>query len=221
MRPALECAQLGDLQENKMKTAYFALSLLVLAGCGGGGGTKEAAFEPGSCDAVRSVLAAGQETVPYSSLRGEPKMQGERVLNDTWIAKSPAFGEHCEIGVISGMMGTDISLYRCELFTALRSSDRETTEAEARALMSDVSDTIKGCLGDEWVAEETTEHDDFEVYQNFVFEPVSGRPGADTFDFTVDPIFLKMSYTPYMRGRSGPSGWIVELQFQEQRAVAE
>jgi hypothetical protein len=39
--------------------------------------------------------------------------------------------------------------------------------------------------------------------------------------FTADPAFLEMSYTPFMRGRGGPSGWQVVLQFQAQADAAE
>tara|TARA_B100000678_G_C18225400_1_gene508641 strand:+ start:3943 stop:4554 length:612 start_codon:yes stop_codon:yes gene_type:complete len=199
-----------------MKTLVSVFPFLLLAGCGPDGEAQQA-FKPNSCEAVNAVLAAGEESPPYASLRGEPKMLGDRPLDDAWMANSNAFGSSCDVNLMDGFFGSDISTYSCELFTASGSLDKESREAEARKMTDSVRDTLQTCLGPEWVMEEDTENSDFEIYQKYVFEPASGRPGADTFDFTVDPIYIEMSYTPFMRGRGGPSGWIAEIQFQQQR----
>ncbi|MAP95768.1 MAG: hypothetical protein CMK07_12530 [Ponticaulis sp.] len=202
-----------------MKTTAFLLPLALIAACSSAASPPD--FTANTCDAVNAVLAAGSTDNPYSVFRGEPAMLGDRVLDDKWVANKAAFGETCQINIMRNMFGADIYTYSCDLYSSPGSLNKDEKEAEARAEINRVKDTIASCLGDDWVMDESTEDPDVEIYQKYDFEPVSGRPGADEFDFTVDPIYVEMSYTPFMRGRGGPSGWLAKVQFQEQRKMAE
>ena len=202
-----------------MKIKLALLSFTFLAACSAA--TPQPDFTANTCDAVNAVLASGASDDPYAVFRGEQAMLGDRPLEDQWIANKPAFGETCQTNIMRDMFGADIYSYSCDLYASPGSFDKEEKEIEARATIDDVKDTISTCLGDEWVMEETTEHQDFQVFQKYECEPASGRPGAGEFDFTVDPIYIEMSYTPFMRGRGGPTGWVAKVQFQEQRKTPE
>lgn len=201
-----------------MKAMLYTLPLALLTACSTATAPE---FAPGTCEAVSAVLSAGQEASPYASLRGAPEMLGEQELEDNWQTILPVFGEACNTAIMRDMFGSDIYVLNCPLYHSPSSLDRPAREAEARAASEAVVGTLSECLGDEWIIRETTENADFEVYHKYVFEPASGRPGADQFNFTVDPIYVTMSFTPSMRGRGGAPGWIAEVQFQEQRATPD
>lgn len=199
-----------------MKIAYLALPVLLLAACGNDAPPK---FTQNTCEAVQAVMTEGAKDDAFKGFRGEPVMLGDRALDDRWIANKAAFGEECKTSVMRDAFGSDMYMYNCELYASPGSLNKDAKEAEARKAVDSVKDTLVECLGDDWVMRETSEHVDFEVYQKYLFEPKSGRPGADKFDFTADPIYIEMSYTPFMRGRSGPTGWLAKVQFQEQREM--
>lgn len=198
-----------------MKSIYLALPLLLLTACGEKDSSTD--FAQNTCEAVQAVLNAGANDDPYASLRGDPVMLGDRPLDDRWVARKDAFGTGCKTSVMRDMFGSDMFTYECELFASPGSLNADEKEVEARQAINSVKDTLTSCLGEAWIMEEDTENADFRVYQKYLFEPESGRPGADTFDFTADPIYIEMSYTPFMRGRGGPTGWLAKVQFQEQR----
>lgn len=200
-----------------MKSVYLAFPALLLAACGSG--DKPPEFAKNSCEAVQAIMAEGAKDEPFAAFRGEPVMLGDRPLNDRWEANKTAFGTSCQTSVMRDMFGSDLHLYNCELYASPGSLDKEAKEVEAREAINLVKETLETCLGDEWKVEESTENQDFQVYQKYLFEPKSGRPGADKFDFTADPIYIEMSYTPFMRGRGGPTGWLAKVQFQEQREM--
>ncbi len=201
-----------------MKPYLFLLPVTLIAACSA---PETVSFETGTCGAVTAVLEAGTASDPYTSLRGEAVMLGERELEDNWTTTTPVFGEACTTAVMRDMFGTDIFMLNCPLYAESSSFDRDIHEAEARAVAEHTVGILTECLGDDWIIKETTEHNDYQVYHKYVFEPASGRPGADEFNFTVDPIYVEMSYTPYMRGRGGASGWQTLIQFQEQRETSD
>lgn len=202
-----------------MKIAYLALPVFALAACGPSG--DSAGFTKNSCSAVQSVLAEGAKDEPYAALRGAPVMLGDRPLKDQWTAKKIAFGETCQTSVIRDMFGVDMYIYSCDLYASPGSFEKDAKEIEARQAITSVRETIESCLGEDWLVEEDTKNSDYQIYQKYLFEPKSGRPGADKYDFTADPIYIEMSYTPFMRGRGGPTGWLAKVQFQEQREAAK
>ena len=201
-----------------MKRIALVFSVLSLSACGTSQG-ELAEFEPETCDAVTAIMQAGQAAEPYSALRGEPEMLGDMPIEDSWSANQSAFGEGCETAVLRDFFDMDVFTYSCPLYAERSNLDRETHEVEARAAAQGALEIISACLGEDWIVEETTQNPDYQVFHKYLLEPAYGRPGADTFDFTVDPIYIELSYTPFMRGRGGPAGWQVYVQFQEQRLL--
>ncbi|MAK61480.1 MAG: hypothetical protein CMK09_10905 [Ponticaulis sp.] len=199
-----------------MKFAYLALPAFLLTACGN---STPPQITQNTCEAVEVVITEGSKKNAFSAFRGEPVMLGDRELNHRWHANTNAFGDDCRTSIIRDMFGTDLYTYHCELYARTGSLEAEAREAEARAAIGEVRDLLSSCLGQDWVMKETSEHTDFEIYQKYLFEPKSGRPGADEFEFTADPIYIEMSYTPFSRGRSGPSGWLAKVQFQEMRKM--
>lgn len=168
------------------------------------------------CADVALFQAARSDDPPFSSLRGDPVMLEDQPLEDNWYAKEKHFGAACHVAVMSEFFGgeTDFHLIGCTLFSEPSSFDREENELRARTVLEDTRTMLEGCLGDGWVMEETDQHHKADIYQKYKFEP----EGFETpYDFTADPIYLEMSYARFPGG-GVPSGWQVNLQFQEQVA---
>lgn len=201
-----------------MRTIALSISIFALAACGKS--EPDATNTPqqvakGSCSDVEMVLAAKQDVEPFASLRGNNQMMGDMVLDDKWVAKANAFDGACEVNAMRGFFGEpmDIHTFKCTLFEA-GNFDREENEVKARAAMTKIEATLSQCLGDDWTVEETTEKNDFDVYRKLKYSPVT--PVETKSDFKVDALYAELSFTPFMRGRGGKSGWDVILQFQEQ-----
>ena len=199
-----------------MRVAILGCSILALAACGGAKTENNTAeTKPaGPCAEVEMIMAAKSDAEPFQSLRGENVMLGERALEDKWTAKVSSFDGRCEINAMRGFFGepTDIHTYGCVLFEA-GNFDREENEVKARAMLEDIETTLISCLGDNWTVEETTEKRDFDVYRKLKFVQTDA-PETDA-KFTADALYAEMSFTPFMRGRGGKSGWDVHVQFQE------
>ena len=196
-----------------MKMLAILASVLGLAACGASGSGE--ALAAGPCGNVQPLLDARSEAIPFESLRGENKMLGDSPLPDSFVGKFPAFGGTCEAHTMSGFFGdtSTIYTYSCDLFEG-GTMDRDANQGKAEKAFRQAQDELAACLGPDWTSEEKTESRDFDVYHKITYEPkdmVQNESG-----FTVDPAYLEMSYTPFMRGRGGPSGWQVVLQFQQQ-----
>jgi hypothetical protein len=207
-----------NARENIMRTIALSISIFALAACGNSG--SDAANAPqqvakGPCSDVEMILAAKQDNEPFASLRGNNQMMGDMVLDDKWVAKTNAFDGACEVNAMRGFFGEpmDIHTFKCTLFEA-GNFDRKENEVKARAAMAKVEATLSQCLGDDWIVEETTEKRDFDIYRKLKYSPVI--PVETGSDFTVDALYAELSFTPFMRGRGGKSGWDVIVQFQEQ-----
>ena len=195
----------------------IGLSVFTLSACGAGeaGPAKVA----GSCGNVQPILEARAEAEPFKSLRGKNRMLGDRPLPDSFEGKHDAFGKACTTNVMDGFGGgATIYTYSCPLFEG-NSMDRDADSKEAEAAFNKAADEMMACLGEGWETAEDTEHMEYEVYHKYTYKPADMQDSAS--GFTADPAFLEMSYTPFMRGRGGPSGWQVVLQFQAQADAAE
>ena len=196
--------------------------LLLLAACGSGSSEPSKMAEvDGPCANVAPVLAARSDSEPFKSLRGDPRMLGDFPLEDSWDANFSAFDGSCRINAMRDFFGgeSDMHMYTCELYAESGSFDKEARQAEAESIATNVTETLQECLGADWKMEEKTTSSDFEIYYKATFEPAEKQDSP--FQFTADPVYVEMSYSPFMRGRGGASGWIVELQFQEQVAAAK
>lgn len=194
-----------------MRNAIIGLSILTLAACEAGEAAP--AKDEGPCANVQPILDARGEAEPFLSLRGDNRMLGDRPLPDSFHGTHEAFGKSCKTDVMSGFGSTVIYTYSCTLFEG-KSMDREGDAAEAEAAFSEAATEMKACVGEGWEIEEDSEDMDFEVYRKLTYKPVDMQSSAS--GITVDPAYLEMSYTPFMRGRGGPSGWLVVLQVQGQ-----
>lgn len=197
-----------------MRCLILIGSLAALAACGGESATEETPVATGPCADVEMIMAAKSDPEPFQRLRGDNVMLGERPLEDKWVSKVSSFEGRCEINAMRGFFGEpiDIHTYGCALFEA-GTFDREENEVKVREVLENVKTALITCLGDEWTVEETTEKMDFDVYRKLKFSPVD-EVESDA-KFTADPIYAEMSFTPFMRGRGGKSGWDVHVQFQE------
>lgn len=196
-----------------MRTLALALTVLSLAACGAEGAGPKAAAGP--CANVQPILDARLEETPFLSLRGKNKMLGDNPLPDTFLGKHDAFGGKCEAGVMSGFFGasTTIYTYGCTLFEA-GTMDREADGELAEKKFKEAQDEMTACLGEGWTSTETTENADYDFYRKIKWAPEFAEASAS--GFTVDPVYLEMSFTPFMRGRGGASGWTVQYQAQAQ-----
>jgi hypothetical protein len=197
-----------------MRIAIIGLSMLTLSACGAADsefGTEEAV---GPCGNIQAMLDARTEAEPFKRLRGVNKMMGDTPLSDTFIGMHKPFGAACTASVMNGFgAGTTIYTYSCPLFEG-NSIGRDDERADAEAAFDTAASEMRACLGDGWETAEDTENGDYQVYHKLTYKPVDMADSAS--GFTVDPAFLEMSYTPFMRGRGGPPGWQVMLQFQAQ-----
>lgn len=201
-----------------MRIVALGLSIVALAACGNS--ERDTANTPQQdakrpCSDVEMILDAKHDDEPFASLRGNNQMMGDMVLDDAWIAKANAFDGACEVNAMRGFFGEpmDIHTLKCTLFEA-GTFDREENEVKARGAMAKIEVTLSQCLGDDWLVEETTEKRDFDIYRKLKYSPVI--PVETKSDFTVDALYAEMSFTPFVRGRGGKSGWDVIIQFQEQ-----
>jgi hypothetical protein len=197
-----------------MKTLAILASVLGLVACGASGqGTDPAVAGP--CGNIQPLLDARGEAIPFESLRGENKMLGDSPLPDSFLGRFSAFGGTCEAHVMSGFFGetSTIYTYSCDLFEG-GMMDRDADQVKAETAFKAAQDELAACLGSGWISEEKTDNPDFDVYHKITYKPedMARSEGG----FTADPAYLEMSFTPFMRGRGGPSGWLVVLQFQQQ-----
>jgi len=196
-----------------MRIAALSLSILSLAACGAAdsGAPKTAS---GPCGNIQPILDARTEAEPFLSLRSKNRMLGDMPLPDSFEGKHAAFGKVCTMNVMNGFGGgSKVYTYSCPLFEG-NSMDREGDQARAEAAFDTAAAELKACLGEGWETDEDSENMDFEVYHKFTYAPVDMPASAS--GFTVDPVYLELSYTPFMRGRGGASGWQVVLQAQAQ-----
>ncbi|MBY9067297.1 hypothetical protein K1X12_10325 [Hyphomonas sp. WL0036] len=194
-----------------MRATIIGLSILTLAACQGGEAAPAKAAGP--CANVKPILDARGEAEPFLSLRGENRMMGEMPLPDSYLGQHDAFGKTCNTSVMRGFGSGAIYTYSCTLFEG-KSMNRDGDQAEAEAAFTKAAEEMKACVGEGWEIAEDTEDMDFEIYRKFTYAPAE-MPSSSS-GITVDPAFLEMSYTPFMRGRGGPSGWLVVLQVQGQ-----
>lgn len=183
-----------------MRQLILPATCLALAACGASDNAPVQAQGP--CAGVQQVQAARAEAEPFASLRGDQFMLGENPLPDKWVARDPAFGEACEISVMDGFFGEDSNIYtyKCQLFEA-GTFDREENELKARAIMAEVEDTLKTCLGDAWTFEEKTEDLNADIYRKVKFEPKSGTPEIN--GFRADPVYIQLQFASSPRTRGG------------------
>lgn len=205
-----------------MKKALLLTAAICLAACNGSeksGPEKKTKAEASACESIKTIIAATKDKPPYSSLQGNNAMLGDRPLPDSWLTRSEFFGKTCRINKMGKFFGgeTDFYSFSCTLYEARGTLDKETRSAEARAIVDELKSDLDKCLPEGWVSSETTEDQNFEVYYKVKYEPENFE---SPFKFTADPVYLELTYTPFM-SRSAPSGWNVKLQFQEQVPAAE
>ncbi len=199
-----------------MKKLFMLVPLVLFASACGEEDKSDAksVSAKSSCADVETILAATSEKPPFSSLRGDNAMLGDRALPDAWVAKSEFFGKPCRVNKMGKFFGgeTDFHTFSCQLYEARGSLDKENREIEARKIVDEMKAKLQACLPEGWTSEEKTEDQKFEVYYKIQYEP---KDFTSPYSFTADPLYLEMTYTPFM-SRSTSSGWNVKLQFQEQ-----
>jgi hypothetical protein len=191
----------------------MGLGLGALAACGGEGGGATA--EQGPCSSLDAIIQARGESLPFESLRGDPAMLGDMALDDKFQLTAQVLGASCTNSVMSGFPdpASDIHLVNCPLYQNSSSFDRDGAGEEARAMFAQASEAMEACLGEGWAVEPGRPDSDFEVYESLEFNPVGEPQRAG--GFTIDSAYIKLMYSPFMRGPGRSSGWFVELQFQQ------
>ena len=191
----------------------MGLGLGALAACGAEDGG--AAAQQGPCAGLDAIAQARGERVPFQSLRGDPVMLGDMALEDKFQLTAQVLGASCTNSVMSGFPdpASDIHLVNCLLYQNSSSLDRDTAGDEARAMFAQATEAMQSCLGEGWEAEPGRPDSNFEVYESLEFNPAGDPQQAG--GFTIDSAYLKLMYSPFMRGPGRSSGWFVELQFQQ------
>lgn len=192
------------------------LPALMLAACSG---DKTAAAATSPCGALQPVIDSRTEVVPFERVRKGKFKLGEMELDDKFITAVTVGNNLCTTSVMEGFFGEETSIYifNCEVFQA-GTLDSESNEAKARDAFDKVEAMMTACLGTDFIAETSDENADFDVYRKTTWQAANPPEMAEG-SFRVDPAYLELSYSPFMRGRGGPSGWLVELQLQEQRTT--
>jgi len=202
-----------------MRYSAIVLGAAALTACGGADTSfKDPSQAAGTCGTIEMLNAARSDAEPFQSLRGDPVMMGENPVEDAFIMTGTAFNSTCEINAMRGFFGEpfDIHTLNCDLFNA-GNFDKEENARLATAAFERVEANLSECLGDGWTQTEKDSDRDYEIYRKITYKRVDAQPtGAK---FTSDPLYLELSYTPFLRGRGGKPGWQVTLQFQEQVAA--
>lgn len=199
-----------------MRHLILSLPVLLITGCGLGETEPQSTLATGPCADIEIIQAARGDETPFKSLRGENVRLDDWVLDDRWHTKSPLFGVPCKTSVMEGFSANDGDIYilGCELYANNSALAGEEAEAEARAQTEAMRQTLETCLGEGWTSKERTESGNHDVYLSYNFEPVGF---VSPFSFAADPVYVEMTYNRF-GGRSGTSGWLVKVQFQEQIA---
>ncbi|NHK28151.1 hypothetical protein FF098_009575 [Parvularcula flava] len=191
------------------------LPVVMLAACSSEENAAAAASY--DCGALQPLFESRTDAVPFEAVRTGNLMLGDTKLDDQYTTDVRVQDNRCTASVMKGFFGADANIYivNCVAFQA-GSLDNEANEAKAREIFNEVEAMVSSCLGSELVAETVEESADFDIYRKTTWD-LENPPELETGSFRVDPVYLEMSYSPFMRGRGGPSGWLVELQLQEQR----
>ena len=199
-----------------MRALFVVIPALLLAACGSES-DDQAQTASGPCAELASILDARDERTPFRSLRGAPVLQNDEPVPDAW-QMSTSFDENvkCTVNVMRAFMGgeTDVFTLSCPLYEASGALEKERREQDARMIFDLMRSNLDACLVPDWRAKEITENPDFEIYHRLVYEPTQNE--NESFAFKLDPIYLELTYTPFIRERTGASGWQVKLQFQKQ-----
>ncbi|GGD15057.1 hypothetical protein [Aquisalinus flavus] len=198
------------------RVTALILPALVLAACSG---DNKAIAASGPCGPLQPVFDSRTNAVPFETVRKAKFKLGEVELDDK-VTTGITLGDNlCTTSVMEGFFGQDANIYifNCPVFQA-GTLDREANEARAMEAFSRVEAMVTSCLGPDFIAETSEESTDLEVFRKTIWDFVD-PPEIAAGSFRADPAYLELSYSPFMRGRSGPSGWLVELQLQEQRAT--
>lgn len=190
------------------------LPALLLAACSG---ADDATAASDGCGPLQPVIDSRTDDVPFETVRKAKFKLGDMELDDKFTTGITLGDNLCTTSVMEGFFGQDASIYifNCAVFQA-GTLDNEANEAKALAAFAEAEAMVTRCLGPDFVAETSEESADFEVFRKTSWD-LANPPEIETGSFRADPAYLELSYSPFMRGRSGPSGWLVELQFQEQR----
>lgn len=195
-----------------MRILLASLTALAVSACGPE--TVSKTSDP--CAAVERIQTARLDKEPFESMRGDNIMLGDNPLDDSWVTSTDLFGKSCRVSAMRNFFGNDLHILNCSLYAATGSLNKEENEAKARKAVTEVREELTQCLGDSWEISETSESSDYDIYQKITFEQTEPDKDTEDFEFRADPLYIEMSYSPFMRGRGGPTGWIAEVQFQEQ-----
>ncbi|MEO1643195.1 MAG: lipoprotein [Pseudomonadota bacterium] len=201
------------------KTTFIALSLLALSACNSGHSTPTA--DTGPCATINAIKEARTETIPFSSLRSDPVMLGERALDDQFTTDISILGTPCQTNIMSGFFGRDVDLYTisCTLFEA-GVFDYEENSVEAERLREEAVSLMTQCLGESWTQEVTDQSRPDAMDYKVEFIPEGGVQPVN--ELTVDAAYVESVFERGSGMRGGQRGWRVLLQFQEARpATAE
>lgn len=197
-----------------MRHLIISLPALLITACGSGETEPQSALATGPCADIETIQAARRDKTPFESLRGENFRLDDWVMDDQWHTKAPLFNVPCKTSVMEGFSDNDGDIYilGCELYADSSAFAGEEAEAGARTRIEAMRQTLETCLGEGWASKERTESGNHDVYLSYTFKPVDF---VSPFSFAADPVYVEMTYNRF-GGRSGNSGWLVKVQFQEQ-----
>ncbi|MEL7231131.1 MAG: hypothetical protein AAGJ85_01310 [Pseudomonadota bacterium] len=192
----------------------IASGLLALAACNRGDSAPTA--DAGPCAAINAIKEARAETVPFSSLRSDPVMFGDRPMDDRFTTDLTILDAPCQANIMSGFFGRDVDLYTvsCTLFEA-GVFDYEENAVEAERLREEAVGLMTQCLGEGWTKEVTDQSRPDEVDYKVEFIPEGGVQPVN--ELTVDAAYVESVFERGSGMRGGQRGWRVLLQFQEAR----
>ncbi|MEM7492123.1 MAG: hypothetical protein AAF296_02000 [Pseudomonadota bacterium] len=200
------------------RTAIITSGLLMLASCSGDSPSVTA--DAGPCAAISIIKKARNEAVPFSTLRADPVMLGDRPLNDRFTTDVTLLDTPCQTNIMSGFFGRDVDLYTvsCTLFEA-GIFDYEDNKAEAERIRDEAAALMDQCIGADWTKEITDQSTAEAMDYKIEYIPEGGVQAVN--DLTVDAVYLESVFERGSGMRGSQRGWRVLLQFQEARPGAE
>lgn len=201
------------------KIAIVVSGLFAITSCNSGDGPSETA-DKGPCAAINTIKEARSEAVPFSSLRSNPVMLGDRPLDDRFTTHLTLLDTPCQTNIMSGFFGRDVDLYTvsCTLFEA-GVFDYEENKAEAERIRVEAAALMDQCLGEDWTTEITDQSTADAMDYKIEYIPEGGVQAVN--DLTVDAAYLESVFERGSSIRGSQRGWRVLLQFQEARPGAE
>lgn len=165
------------------------------------------------CKDIQTVLAAADESVPFTSLRtGNVSLAGQPQPDMFTTSIAPAGAKQCQIGEVPGSGGTQkIHVVNCILFTS-GATDREKNAELAKQVFNAARTQFTACLPAHWTSR-TGATGAVDATEAMIYESKADAQRAMTASFYTYPVQLKKQW---VEGGNGETpGWRVTLDFQK------